>query len=262
MAENIQLLVIDDHQVVREGIRRLLGEEDGIELVGQGSNSEEAMLQVQMLNPDIVLMDIKMPGVDGVELTRQLKQKYPDLNVIMLTLYDEYLNQALDAGARGYLLKDIRREELAAAIRKVHAGQIAISESIQSKVELLHEEQQDEAVETAASAKVDELQLVLSPPVEAGQLMRFAGCAEERLKSRVLQMVGAWEEGTVMTLALHKATPLSTLMSVFKDIPEIRQISREPLDQAVNPKLLKKVMSGLRIENKSRATLYISLARN
>ena len=106
MGREIQILVVDDHQVVREGIRRLLGEEEDMELVGQGANSEEALLQAEMLSPDIVLMDIKMPGVDGIELTRQLKQKYPNCNVIMLTLYDEYLNQAMEAGARGYLLKD------------------------------------------------------------------------------------------------------------------------------------------------------------
>ena len=261
---SVTVFLADDHAVVRDGLKLLLESQGDIRVVGEATDGRQAVCQIIRLAPRVAILDIAMPELNGIEATHQIKADCPQTQVIILSMHSspEHIFQALKAGARGYLLKDIRREELAAAIRKVHSGQIAISESIQSKVELLHEEKQDEAPEAAASTKIDELQLVLSPPVEAGQLMRFAGCAEERLKSRVLQMVGAWEEGTVMTLALHKATPLSTLMSVFKDIPEIRQISREPLDQTVNPKLLKKVMTGPRIENKSRATLYIALARN
>ncbi len=132
MEKDIRVLVIDDHQVVREGLRHLLGQEEDIEIVGQGSNREEALFQVEILSPDIVLMDIKMPGINGIELTRQVMQKYPSCKVIMLTLYDEYLNQAMEAGAKGYLLKDIKREELAQAIRQVYSGQVVISEGVKS----------------------------------------------------------------------------------------------------------------------------------
>ena len=262
MGREIQILVVDDHQVVREGIRRLLGEEEDMELVGQGANSEEALLQAEMLSPDIVLMDIKMPGVDGIELTRQLKQKYPNCNVIMLTLYDEYLNQAMEAGARGYLLKDIRRDELAEAIRRVHSGHVAISESIQAKEHFMRDEKQNAKVSEVPNLPVEEVQLVLSPPVEANQLMRFAGRTEEKLQSRVMQMVGAWEEGTVMTISLSKATPLSTVMSMFKDIPEIEAVGDKPLGDGINPKLLKKVMGAPKLRNKARATLFVTLEKN
>ncbi len=136
MEKNIRILVVDDHAVVREGLRHMLGQEKDMELVGQGANSEEALFQVEILSPNIVLMDIKMPGMDGIELTRQVKQKYPSCNIIMLTLYDEYLTQAMEAGAVGYLLKDIKREELAQAIRQVHRGEVVISESITSKPQI------------------------------------------------------------------------------------------------------------------------------
>ena len=133
MEKDIRILVVDDHQVVREGLRHLLAQEEDMEIVGQGANSEEALFQAEILSPDIVLMDIKMPGVNGIELTRQLTQKHPSGKVIMLTLYDEYLTQAMEAGANGYLLKDIKREELAQAIRQVHRGEVVISRSITAK---------------------------------------------------------------------------------------------------------------------------------
>lgn len=132
-ARDIRVLVVDDHQVVREGLQHLLGQETDIKVVGEGSNSIEALAQLEMLSPDVVLMDIKMPDVDGISLTRRVMQEQPTCNVIMLTLYDEYLTEAMEAGAKGYLLKDIRREELTNAIRQVHHGEVVISRSIQAK---------------------------------------------------------------------------------------------------------------------------------
>ena len=126
----IRILVVDDHQVVREGLRHMLQLESDIEVAGEASNAKEALAQVESLSPDIILMDIKMPGIDGIELTRQLKEKQPSCNVIMLTLYDEYLTEAIEAGAAGYLLKDIKREELIKAIRAVHQGRSPLNLSL------------------------------------------------------------------------------------------------------------------------------------
>jgi two-component system, NarL family, response regulator LiaR len=120
--DTIRILVIDDHQVVREGLRRMIELEPDLKVVGEAGTAKEALNQVQTLSPEVILMDIKMPEVDGVSLTKQIKQKYPDANIIMLTLYDEYLSQAIEAGAKGYLLKDIHRDELVRAIRAVHEG--------------------------------------------------------------------------------------------------------------------------------------------
>ncbi len=118
----IRILLVDDHQVVREGLRRMLELEADLKVVGEAADAKEALTQVESLSPEVILMDIKMPGVDGIELTRQLKQKYPSCNVIMLTLYDEYLTQAIEAGAVGYLLKDIKRDELLRSIRAIREG--------------------------------------------------------------------------------------------------------------------------------------------
>lgn len=126
----IRILLVDDHQVVREGLRRMLELEADLKVVGEAADATEVLTQAKSLSPEVILMDIKMPGVDGIELTRQLKEKEPSCNVIMLTLYDEYLTQAIEAGAVGYLLKDIKREELIRAIRAVHQGRSPLNLSL------------------------------------------------------------------------------------------------------------------------------------
>ena len=126
----IRILLIDDHEVVRQGLRRMLEIEADFQVVGEVADTKEVLTQAELISPEIILMDIKMPGVDGIELTRQLKEKQPSCNVIMLTLYDEYLAQAIEAGAVGYLLKDIKREELIKAIRAVHAGRSPLNLSL------------------------------------------------------------------------------------------------------------------------------------
>ena len=128
--DTIRILLVDDHQVVREGLRRMLELESDMEVVGEAGDAEETLTRVESLSPEVILMDIKMPGVDGIELTRQLKKKQPSCNIIMLTLYDEYLAEAIEAGAIGYLLKDVKREELVRAIRAVHQGRSSLNLSL------------------------------------------------------------------------------------------------------------------------------------
>ncbi len=128
--EAINILLVDDHQVVREGLRRMLELEADFKVVGEAADAREVLIQMELFSPEVILMDIKMPGVDGIELTRQLKQKHPSCNVIMLTLYDQYLTQAIEAGAVGYLLKDIKREELIRAIRAVCQGRSPLDLSL------------------------------------------------------------------------------------------------------------------------------------
>jgi DNA-binding NarL/FixJ family response regulator len=127
MKKDIQVLLVDDQEVIREGLRRMLELESNLEVVGETGDANEALAMAELLSPEIILMDIKMPGMNGIELTRQLKQKKPSCNVVMLTLYDEYVTQAIEAGAVGYLVKDIKREELIRSIRAVHEGRSPIS---------------------------------------------------------------------------------------------------------------------------------------
>ncbi|MFB0559394.1 MAG: response regulator transcription factor [Dehalococcoidales bacterium] len=262
MEKDIRILVIDDHQVVREGIRHLLGQEEDMEFIGQAGNSEEALYQVEMFSPNIVLMDIKMPGMDGIELTRRVKRKRPNCNVIMLTLYDEYLTQAMEAGAKGYLLKDTKREELAQAVRQVHRGEVVISEGITSRTRFEYEAGPDKKALEGPDPTVEEIQLVLPPPVDASKLMRFTGRAEEALQSRVMQVVGSWQEGTILTIMLNRATSLVDILNMFGNMSEVEAIGEKPLTGEISPTLLKKAATIPRIKNRIRKTIFVTLEKN
>lgn len=128
--DTIRILLVDDHEVVRDGLRRMLELEADMEVVGEAANAKEALTQAELLHPEVILMDIKLPGTDGIELTRQLKSRQPSCRIIMLTLYDEYLPEAIEAGAEGYLLKDIKRDELIKSIRLVHEGRSPLNLSL------------------------------------------------------------------------------------------------------------------------------------
>ena len=121
-AKCIRVLVVDDHAILREGIRSLLERSDDIAVVGEAGNGAEALALVEALHPDIVLMDLAMPEMDGLEATRRLHQHHPEVKVLILTQHDnqEYIAPALQAGAVGYVLKRSGGREVIAAIRQVH----------------------------------------------------------------------------------------------------------------------------------------------
>ena len=127
----IRLLLVDDHKLFRQGMRRLLELDDGVEVVGEADTGERALVEVKSKRPDVVLMDIRIPGVDGVEATRRIKQDFPHVGVIMLTSYaEEYVPESIEVGASGYLLKSVGHEELSKAIRSVHSGEAVIDPSL------------------------------------------------------------------------------------------------------------------------------------
>jgi DNA-binding NarL/FixJ family response regulator len=132
----IKVLLVDDQKLVRQGIQMLLETESDIHVVGQAGDGEEALTLAEQLNPDVVLMDIRMPVMDGVAATQAFTEKHPTIGVIILTTFDddEHIFEGLKAGARGYLLKDISSEEMAAAVRTVAGGEALIQPSITRKV--------------------------------------------------------------------------------------------------------------------------------
>ena len=120
----IKVTIVDDHELVRTGIIRLLKDVSGIEVVAEASSGEEAVQLVRQHKPDVVLMDVNMPGIGGFEATRKLVQMYPDLKVIVVTIHmdDPFPSRMLQAGAMGYLTKGCGVEEIVTAIREVYAG--------------------------------------------------------------------------------------------------------------------------------------------
>ncbi|BBH22860.1 DNA-binding response regulator [Paenibacillus baekrokdamisoli] len=124
----IRLLLADDHAMVRRGLQVFLATQSDIELVGEAANGQEALDQATALQPDVILMDLNMPILNGIETTKQLKLTHPDVKVIVLTSFSDqdHVLPAIRAGARGYLLKDIEPEELVNAIRRVRQGQVEL----------------------------------------------------------------------------------------------------------------------------------------
>lgn len=134
--EKIRIVVADDHAVVREGTRRLLEKEPDMELLGEAANGAEAVKLVNECRPDVVILDISMPDMSGIEVTRQIKVDLPTVIVLILSAYDddEYVFALLEAGAAGYLLKDAPGRELVEAVRSVYAGEPVLHPSIARKV--------------------------------------------------------------------------------------------------------------------------------
>lgn len=132
----IKILLVDDQKLVRQGIHFLLESENDLHVIGQAANGLEAIEASNNLDPDVILMDIRMPEMDGVQATRAILENQPNIGIIILTTFDddEYIFEGLKAGARGYLLKDVSSEELAAAIRTVYQGGALIQPSITRKV--------------------------------------------------------------------------------------------------------------------------------
>jgi NarL family two-component system response regulator LiaR len=132
----IKVIIADDHVLFREGTRNLIEQEKDMEVVGEASNGEEAIQQVTELHPHVVLMDIAMPKVNGIEATRKIKANHPATAVLILTAYDndQYIVALLEAGAAGYLLKNVSGSDLVNAIRAVYAGEAILDPSIAQKV--------------------------------------------------------------------------------------------------------------------------------
>ena len=132
----IRVLIVDDHPIVRDGLQGILAAHPDFEVVGQAANGAEAVRQTQALRPDVVLMDLRMPEMGGVEAIKLLRTRRPDTHILVLTTYDtdtEVLS-ALEAGATGYLLKDAPREDLIRAVKAAHRGESALSPAVASRL--------------------------------------------------------------------------------------------------------------------------------
>ena len=136
MADAIRVLIVDDHSVVREGLRAFLQLQDGLEVVGEAADGEEAIEAASRLQPDVILMDLVMPRLGGVAAMRTLREEVPEARVIVLTSFidDDKLLPALRAGAAGYLLKNTEPQELARAVRAAHAGEALLDPVVAARL--------------------------------------------------------------------------------------------------------------------------------
>lgn len=136
MTEKLKILVVDDHRLFRETLAALLGAQEDMEVLGEARDGAQAVEKARDLMPDLILMDLSMPGTNGLEATRLIKAEMPYVKIVMLTVHDddENLLEAVKAGAQGYLLKDISKEELLASIRGISQGEAPISRIMAGKI--------------------------------------------------------------------------------------------------------------------------------
>jgi len=164
MKKTIRLLITDDHSIVRKGIKALLATEKDMEVIGEAENGAEAVAKAAALKPDVVLMDLVMPEMDGIEATRRITSEQPGTRILVLTSFaaDDKVFPAVKAGALGYLLKDSTPDQLLEAIRQVYRGEPSLEPSIARKVlqELSHPAQGKQTTEPLTERELDVLRLI------------------------------------------------------------------------------------------------------
>ena len=187
MADAIGVLVVDDHAVVREGLRTFLELQDGIAVVGEAADGEEAVRQAEALRPDVVLMDLVMPRLDGVGAMRELRRRLPATRVIVLTSFaeDERLLPAIQAGAAGYLLKNVAPTELARAVRAAHAGEALLDPVIAARLVDAIAQPPGEPAAERLTAREQEVLALIAHGFSNKRIARELGIAEKTVKTHV-----------------------------------------------------------------------------
>lgn len=215
---SIMVLLVDDHATVREGLRFLLDAQADINVVGVAADGREAVDQVAQLCPDVVVMDIAMPQLNGIEATQRIKRECPGVQIVILSMHasNEQIFRALQAGARGYLLKETAGIEVATAVRAVHAGQRYLSAEVSDK--LIDDYMQQRAIDEAkspltqlSSRERETLQLVVEgqSSAEIAELLSLSCRSVETYRRRLMQKLGISNLPNLVKFAIsHGMTPL------------------------------------------------------
>lgn len=185
----IRILVVDDHPVVRQGLRSLLSGHPDLQIVAEASHSQEALAAARQESPDVVLLDIRLPGVTGVEVARQLQRDFPEMRLIMLTSYDddEYLIGAMQAGAQAYLLKSVSDETLVWTIRAVYRGERLISPELLDRMLRQFAQVRYHQIQQEAGLSDQDLQVLQRVVAGASndQIARELGWSKASIKRKV-----------------------------------------------------------------------------
>ncbi|RIK08698.1 MAG: DNA-binding response regulator [Acidobacteria bacterium] len=203
----IRVMIVDDHGIVRDGVTLRLGLIDDLEVVGEAGSGIAALDAVPELAPDVVLMDIRMPDLDGIEATRQLKEALPEVKVVMLTTFDDrdYVKSAMDAGASGYLLKTAGADEIAAAVRTAHSGKVALDPGAAlALVESMHEGERIESFDL--SERELEVLTVLCEGKsnrEIGATLHISPLTVKTHLQSIFQKLGAADRAQAVAIALR-----------------------------------------------------------
>jgi NarL family two-component system response regulator LiaR len=193
MSEQIRVLVVDDHPVVRKGMRSLLAEDAGIEVIGEAVNGRDALDKVEALQPDVILMDLVMPEMNGIEAIQQITARHPEARILVMTSFaaDDKVFPSIKAGALGYLLKDSDPEDLVRMIHQVYRGEMSIHPTIARKViqELNRPPEAPLTPSPLTEREVEILQL-LAQGVENHEIARRLVLREATVRTHVSNILG------------------------------------------------------------------------
>ena len=198
----IRVLAVDDHPLIRAGLVSFLATEPGVDVVAEAGNGEEALEKYRELRPDIVLMDLSMPVMDGLAATRAILDEFPEARVIVLTTYggDEDIHRALDAGAMGYLVKDMVADEVLHILRTVHAGRRGIPQPIAAKLA-------EHTPRIPLTPRETEVLSLVANGLSNAEVARCIGRTEGTIKvhlKNILQKLGANDRTEAVTTALRR----------------------------------------------------------
>jgi DNA-binding NarL/FixJ family response regulator len=190
-AEPIRILIVEDQTLMRQGLRTILDLEPGLKVLSQAADGEDGVRQALELRPDVILMDVQMPGVNGVEATARICRDWPEARIIILTTFDrdDYVYQGVRAGALGYLLKDTPAERLVSTIRRVHSGEVFIQPEIASRAlrELMHPQAQPLVT---LSEREREVLVLLAQGLSNREIAERLVIAEGTVKNHVSSVLG------------------------------------------------------------------------
>ena len=245
MGDRITVLLVDDHEMARRGLRRILELEQDIEVVAEASDAKQGLLLAERLSPDVIFMDIRMNEVSGIEATRQIGRMGLPSKVILLSIYENYLQQAIEAGAAGYLGKDAKANELVGALRRVLQGGFVFGASIINTVQgreiafrYLTGEGAGTIQETSAEGAdrigspppvsdtaVSDVELVIPPPLQPMKLLELHRWLTEVAGGEIGETTGTPGQDIVMKVALPQSIPLLQMLS---DLPDVAEVAEEP----------------------------------
>jgi DNA-binding NarL/FixJ family response regulator len=209
MAERIRILIADDHPVVREGLAAMLARQPDIDVVGEANDGIEAVERVGTLHPDIVLMDLQMPRLGGVEAIKQIRAEYPQVQLIVLTTYgdDDSIFQGIAAGARGYLLKDAPRDELFRAVRAVAQGESLLQPAVATRLlERFARPRQEPPQDALTEREISVLRLLArgSANKQIGAALHISESTVKTHVANIFQKLSVTDRTQAVTVALSR----------------------------------------------------------